>query len=479
MKKYISCLLVVMMLASITVAFAESPAEESIDDADIIGRFLSETDMKTQAISMQYQFGDEATDLVICTDGSNTHLIRRDNGVEKNHVQLNPEGIYLSAGGEVTLLRYATVAAATNSIEEDVNAMIEQFLQGIPKEQLPSSAEIQDAFNKLAKMAADVKTQQQGDVAAMTSAALSFVSKFKPEYILDVKSDDSSVEVSLRSEAYASALAEAVDEMMSNPALAYMVNRSAPAYVGASFAEIQKEWITNREDILEAIRSTQSTEYIDEDGHYVSHFQIGEEKSGENVLMYDTDAWIDAEENTLEITAAIRFKDEDPIMMHELEVTPDYYGERMSSGTSSSEVQMYLEENRLSGAQVLTVIEGDEELRAYFEPDYTFIRGPEGAVSITEHETWTGKYRVETVIESADGEEARIVNDFYQDDDNSLVWEMYSTGDDDPAVFRLSRINKGNVEDLSASKNITERFFRQEPLFEYNLIWDTMYSRNA
>ena len=51
--------------------------------------------------------------------------------------------------------------------------------------------------------------------------------------------------------------------------------------------------------------------------------------------------------------------------------------------------------------------------------------------------------------------------------------------EDDPAVFRLSWINKVNVEDLSASKNITERFFRQQPLFEYSLIWDTMYSRNA
>ena len=51
--------------------------------------------------------------------------------------------------------------------------------------------------------------------------------------------------------------------------------------------------------------------------------------------------------------------------------------------------------------------------------------------------------------------------------------------EDDPAVFRLSRINKVNVEDLSASKNITVRFFRQQPLFEYSLIWDTMYSRNA
>ena len=84
------------------------------------------------------------------------------------------------------------------------------------------------------------------------------------------------------------------------------------------------------------------------------------------------------------------------------------------------------------------------------------VKGPNGAISTTERETWTGKHRIELVVETADGEEARIINDFYQDDDESLICELNSTGSDHPAIFRLSRIGKVNYEDLSASKNIIE-----------------------
>ena len=46
-----------------------------------------------------------------------------------------------------------------------------------------------------------------------------------------------------------------------------------------------------------------------------------------------------------------------------------------------------------------------------------------------------------------------VATDFYQEDD-SLVCELYTSEPDQAAVFRISRIDKVDIKDLSASENI-------------------------
>jgi hypothetical protein len=65
--------------------------------------------------------------------------------------------------------------------------------------------------------------------------------------------------------------------------------------------------------------------------------------------------------------------------------------------------------------------EGNEELRADFGSDYLYVKGPKGGISTSVRETWTGKIRYELVAETAEGEQANIILDFYQDDDSLVL----------------------------------------------------------
>ena len=455
MKKLISCLLVVIMLFAVAEGFAESLRPGRFVNSDILRRFRKETDTETKDLALQVQSGNEIDDVVIRIDGDNLHLVPRTNGVANSHIQLNPTGIYLDSDGTVTLLRYATVITVVQDIIKEVDSMLEQAIESIPEEELPSEDEMKKAVKELSILASAVKAQEQADAATLSSAAIAFANKFKPEYILDIKEEEGSVRISLRSEAFATALAEAIDEMMSNPALAELANRQAAMNGDKTFADIQQDWEQNREATLAAIRSIKSTDMIDENGHWVSHFQIGEELSATKILMCDTDAWIDAENGEANITCCMGFKNEDPIIVYQLAVTPYFYNEKLSSGNSMTEIQAEFENDQLISGNVLTMIEGKEEMRAYFGPDYLFMKGPKGCISTSVRETWTGKIRYELVAETAEGKETSIILDFYQEED-SLVCELSTNESDRSVMFKISRIDKLNIEDLSASENINE-----------------------
>lgn len=455
MKKLISCLLVVMMLFSVASTAAFAAPLQRVEKSDVLRTFLNETDLQTQDIALQSESGDEATDLVIRVDGGSVHLVSRNNGVEDGHIQLNPTGIYLADADSVTLLRYATVTTVMQNIVNELNEMLEQTVQNIPEEQLPTEAEVKEAVNQMAILAAAVEAQEQADAATLNSAAMAFASKFKPEYILNVIESEDGVLLSLRSEALATALAEAMDELMMNPALAELVDRHAALEGGMTFAQAQAEWLLNREATLEAIRSIKSIETLEENGHYQSHFQIGEELSAVKILICETDAWIDTENGNAQAVVALGFKNEEPLMVYEFAVDPYSYWEKLSSGDSLSEVYYNLENNRVKSGKIITVVEGNEELRADFGSDYLYVKGPKGGISTSVRETWTGKIRYELVAETAEGEQANIILDFYQDDD-SLVCELYSDNDDQSATFKISRVDKITIEDLSASEKITE-----------------------
>ena len=120
-----------------------------------------------------------------------------------------------------------------------------------------------------------------------------------------------------------------------------------------------------------------------------------------------------------------------------------------------AEVNLSLQNNRISTGEISTVIEGKEQLKAYFGPDYLYLRGPKGGISTSVRETWTGKTRYELVAETAKGEESTIIIDFYEADD-SLIAELSTNKSDRTVQFKISRIDKVNIEDLSASENITE-----------------------
>lgn len=455
MKKLISCLLVVVMLFTAACAFAESSGMGRFGKSNALTKFLKETDTQTKDLALQVQSGDQVADLVVRADGDNYHFVTRNNNAIEGHVQLNPTGIYLDTGDSVTLLRYATVSSVMEEIANKVDAMLEEAVKNAPKEKAPSKEQVKKALKKLAVLAAAVEAQEEADAATLSAAALSFADKFKPEYILDVKQDAGSVQISLRSEAYATALAEAMDELMLNPDLVELVDRRAALTGGKTFAAYQKSWIASREATLEAIRSIQSSDTIGENGHWVSHFQIGEDASETKVLVYDTDAWIDAENGNAEIIAALGFKDEDPFLVYELAVDQYSYHEKLSSGDSNTDVQVYFENNQINSGKVTTVIEGQEWMRVEAAPDYLYMKGPKGAISTSVRETWTGKTRYELVVETAEGEEASVYVDFYEDGD-SLVCELSSDKADQSAMFKVSRIDKLALDDLSASGNINE-----------------------
>ena len=228
MKKLISLLLVVMMLFTAVNAFAESVEKAIYGKHGILSKFLKETDTNTKDIALQVEAGDKTSDLVIRFDKDNLHLVSRNNGVEEDHIQFNPTGVYLASDGNVTLLRYATVTTILEDIVKDLNSMLDEAIKSIPEEELPTKKEIKEAVNELGIVASVMEAQDQADAVTLSSAAVAFADKFKPEYILDVKGDEGSVEISLRSQAFASAFADALDELMSNPSLANLVDRVIP-----------------------------------------------------------------------------------------------------------------------------------------------------------------------------------------------------------------------------------------------------------
>ena len=83
------------------------------------------------------------------------------------------------------------------------------------------------------------------------------------------------------------------------------------------------------------------------------------------------------------------------------------------------------------------------------------MKTSKGGISTSVRETWTGKTRYELVAETADGKESSVTVDFYEDED-SLVGELFTSESDQSAVFKISRIDKINIEDLSASEKINE-----------------------
>ena len=453
MKKLISCLLAVMMLVSAAGAIAES-ADAIITNKAVL-KFLNETDYQTKDIAVQIQSEDEVDDVVIRADKDNLHLVTRSGGAEGSHIQLNPTGIYVGSAEKVTLLRYDTIISVVDGFYKELESMLEKSVESAPAEKAPTEEEVKKAVEQLNILAAQAAAQEEADAATLTSAAMSFASKFKPEYILDVKEGDGSVEISLRSEAYASAMADAMDEMMTNPSLAKLVDRQAEG--GKTFAEIQQDWLKIREATLETIRTIENKETIEENGHLTSHFQIGDETADEKILVYDTDSWIDAEDDEMEIKTSLGFKDEDPILVYELAVSQYGYREKMTSANSVGDVDINIsfDDNRISGGYITTVIEGQEQLKAYFGPDYLYMKGPRGGISTSVRETWTGKYRYELVTENAQGETNVMVLDFFEEDD-SLICELSTDKSDRTVQFKISRIDKVTIDDLSASENITE-----------------------
>lgn len=452
MKKILlSWLLAVVMLLTVASAFAES-----VELDNIVSKFLDETDLQTKDIALQLQSGDKVAELVIRPEGDDLHLVLRKNGAEKGHVQLNATGLYVGSAEAVTLLRYDAVTDAMEAIVKSVDDQIEQAVQSIPESDVPTEAEVNAAVEQASAEVFAAFAQEEADAATLSAAAAEFASRFKPEYILDVREADGSVEISLRSEAYATALAEAMDGLMSNTALAELVDRKAANQGGKTFAQYQKKWEKNREATLEVVRSMEGSEKLEENGHWTSHFQIGENAGDEKILNYDTDAWIDAENRTAEIKVGLSLQDEAPFMEYEAEVSPYFYKERLTSGNSVSEVTYTIDNDRISGGRVMTVLDGQEALRAEFGSDYLFVKSPKGSISTTVRETWSGKIRYELIGETAKGKVETLIVDFYEVDDSLVCELMLPEKTDKTLMFRISRIDKTTMDDLSASGNISE-----------------------
>jgi hypothetical protein len=453
MKKLVSLLLVVMMVFAVVGSFADPM--EPIEIRNKLDKFLDETDLKTKDLSLRLEEGDASSDLIIRLDGDNLHLVTRSDDKEVGHVQLNPTGMYVASGEAVTLLRHATMTNYLQEIVNEVKSAVEEAAKAAPAEKAASAAEMQKAVEALSILAAKKAAQEEADAVTLGSAAMSFADKFKPENILDVKQEEGSVEISLRSDAFATAVADATDELLSNPALAELVDRRAALTGGETFAEAQTEWLKNREATLAAMRSVESTEKLEDNGHYVSHFQIGEEGSATKILVCDTDSWIDTEYNEVEFTFNMGFKDEDPLMTYTFTADEDSYRETMNTKDAKSEVRMDFDEDKISRGVITSEVDGKETMKVDFSTDYLYVKGPKGALSTSVRETITGKTRYEIVGETIEGEETTIIFDFY-DEDDALVAEMKLPDSDESMLFRISRIDKEDIADLSAAEKIIE-----------------------
>ena len=454
MKKLVSCLLAVMMLFMIAGSFADEM--EPIEVNNKLSKFLDETDMKTKDLALQLQAGDNSTDLVIRLENEDSlHLVSRTNGKEDSHMQLTPAGLYVASEDGVTLLRHATMASFMQEILNEMNAALEEAAKEASAENTIPAAEMQKVLEAMNVLAAKQAAQEQADAVTIGSAALSFSSKFRGENLLDVKQDGGSVEISLRSDALAAATADAMDELMSNSALAELVDRRAALTGGATFAEAQAEWLKNREETLAAIRTVESTEKVDENGHYVSHFQIGEENSAVKILTCDTDAWIDTDYNEMEFAFNLGFKDEDPLLTYTVTADQDSYREALSTKDAKSQVRMEYDGAKIHRAVITSEMDGQETMKLDVGTDYMFVKGPKSAVSLSVRETFTGKTRYELVAENDEGKEVTMLFDFYEEDD-SLVSEMKVPEAGESLIFRISRIDKEDIPDLSKSEKITE-----------------------
>lgn len=460
-KKLLFSLLVVMLLFSVVSAFAEPM--EPVKKDNVLIEFLDETDLGTKDLALVNQYGDMVTDLVIRPDGDNLHLLTRNNDVVASHIQLNPTGIYLSTGDTVTLLRYSTVSTILQDIIKATDSMLEEAAQSAAAEakqsDTPENAlsekEVKDAVDRMVTVADEVERQRQADAATLASAAMAFASHFEPEDILDIDEGFGTVEISLRSEALADAFADAFDEMMTNPALAEYVDRKAALEGGRTFSEMQSQWLANRNAYIDEIKAMESSETISEDGHFTAHYQIGEETSSTKALVCDMDAQIDPEDNEAEVTLSLGLKDMDPYVTYEFAVNPYSYKEKLTAGNSLTEIQMDIEDNKVTDGTINVVIDDNDALNAEFGQDYLYMKGPKGGISTTVRETWDGKLRYEIFAENVDGEEDSIVLDFYEEDD-SLVSELKIDGVKQSMLFKISRIDKLDIEDLSVSNNIDE-----------------------
>ncbi len=456
-KKWIASLLAVMMLFTAVSAFAEDA--EALEKNNELLKFLKETDTATKDIALQIQSGDNVSDLVIRADGMNLHLVTRENGTVDGHLQFAPAAFYVDDNGAVTMLRYDTVNALLQEIVTDLNDALNeaaaQVAESLPAEQLPTDAEVEQATAEAAVLAAMAARQERADAMVIGSAAVSFAQKFNPDEILEVKEEFGTVEISVRSEAYANALAEAVDELMTNNALGELVDRQAAANGGKSFAEGQKAWMASRDSLLQLIRTMESSETIDEDGHWTSHFKIGDDASEDKALTCDAEIWVDDEAGEAEMTFSLAFTDEEPIMAYELAVSPDSFREKMTGEEKKAEVRFDFDDHRIAYGSVNIDIKDQDELDLDFGPDYLYLKGPKGGLSTSVRETWTGKTRYELVLETAEGKESSLIVDFYEDDD-SLVCELKTDDMEQSLMFKLSRIDKLDMADLSAAENVTE-----------------------
>lgn len=452
MKKLISCLLAVMMLCTAVSAFAEALVEKS----NALTKFLDETDLQTKDLALQVQSGDESSDLVIRYDGENLHMVARSGDKVDAHVQYNATGIYMAGEGDVKLLRYATIITIMQDMVKEMNSLLDEAIKDIPEESAPTEAEMKGVVNELTNVISEAAAKEQADAITLSTATAAFASKFRPEEILDVKEEGGALAISLRSDAYAAALGEAMDEMMSNAELGKLVDEQAKLTGDKTFAEAQQAWQEIREATLEAVRTIKSDELIDENGHYRSCFQIGKESAETKVLDFDTDSWVNEETGEVDVTLTLGFKDEDPFMGYKYAINQYSYNEKLTAGDSFTEIKLELnEDHRPSYGTVKTVLDGQEKLWAEFGPDYMYMKGPKAGISTSVRETWTGKTRYEVVAENAKGEEFTVTVDFYEEND-SLVSELHTNQSDRTVVYRISRIDKVDIEDLSASEKITE-----------------------
>lgn len=452
-KKLVSCLLAVMMLFTMAGAFADP--FEPLERNNALHKFLNETDMKTKDLALQLELGNQVADLVFHVEGNSLHMVTRMNGIALRHAQMNPTALYMASGSEVAMLRYETLAAFQQDLMKEAEAQLTQAIQSIPANQLPTEAELRAAAARQAVLETAAATQEQTDAITIGTAAIAFAEHFRPESILDVKENDGSVEFSLRSDAYADALANAIDGLMANESLGRLIDRQAAKTGSKTFAEIQKSWAEDREATLRAIRTIQSTDKIEEDGHWTSSFQIGAEKEGDQALICSADTWVNEELNAAEMTFTLGITGEDPVMTYDIVVTPNYFWEKMNVEQAYTEMSFDLEDGRINSGKIDVHRNNMDAVQLSFGPDYLNMRGPKGGISSSIRETWTGKTRYELVFENAEGVSASLIIDFYEDDD-SLICEMKTSESDQSLKYRISRIDRVEVNDLSASEKITE-----------------------
>lgn len=455
MKKMISCLLALMMLLTASSAFGASLEELEFDNH--LMEFLGKTDWETQDIAMQFQLESNTADVVIRPTGEKLHIVTRNNGVEESHIQLEPSGLYIGAKGAGILLRTSTLFTVEQDIIKAVEAFLTEIEKSIPADQVPDEAELSKYIAQLSEQAAAAQTQEQADAATVSAAAVAFADNFRADDILEVKEEAGSVEITLRADAFAASLGAALDELFANPDIEALMERRTTRTGKKSYAELKADWEKNREAALEIVRNIQSSDKIDENGHWTSTFQISEDAESGKALVCNADTWIDTELDVFVTNIQLGQKDEEAKLVYELAVSPYYYGEKMTLGDSYTELTLTgFEKDKFGGkGKLATVINGKEELSAEFSPEALYVWGPTGGFSITARETWTGKTRYEMHVANAEGETSGLVVDFYEEED-SMICEMRNSETAPAAQIKFGRIDKINIDDLSGMANLTE-----------------------